>query len=386
MIVLLLFYILFPALMIWLCSRVKLLGKIGPIFLLYLVGIILGNSGILPEGAYSLQDILTSATIPLAIPLMLFSTNIRPSLVKSTLLATASGVVAVVVVVVAGFFILESNLESGAMVGDNGAKLAGLLCGVYTGGTPNLAALKMMLDVEEQTYIIVHSYDMIVSLSYLVMLLAFGIKMFRWILPVRKSEEVLDDEPLDMVDEENYSEIFTRHAWLPTLRAVGLSLLIVGLSVGLAFALTGEMSMVVIILSLTTLGLCASRVKSVRTTKTSFSAGMYLVLIFSLVVSSMADFAQMDFVGGAYILLYLVAVVFGSLLIQTLLSRLLRIDADTMIASSVSLINSPPFVPMICSAMRNRDVLVVGLSVGIVGYAVGNYLGFIVYQLLSTFC
>ncbi len=386
MILLLLFYILFPSVVVWLCSRVKLLGKIGPIFLLYLVGIILGNSGILPEGVYSMQDILTSATIPLAIPLMLFVTNIRPSLLKSTLLATASGVVAVVVVVVAGFFLLESHLDSGAMVGDSGAKLAGLLCGVYTGGTPNLAALKMMLDVDQESYILVHSYDMIVSLSYLVMLLAFGIKMFRWILPVRGSSESGAKETLEVAEEENYREIFTREGWLPTLRAVGLSLLIVGLSVGLAFLLTGEMSMVVVILSLTTFGLLASRVKSVRTTKTSFSAGMYLVLIFSLVVSSMADFAQMDFVGGVYILLYLVAVVFGSLAVQTLLSRLMRIDADTMIASSVSLINSPPFVPMICSAMRNRDVLVVGLSVGIVGYAVGNYLGFIVYQLLSTFC
>ncbi len=360
-------------------------GKIGPIFLLYLVGIILGNSGIMPEGVYSLQDILTSATIPLAIPLMLFSTKISRSLLRTTILATASGVVAVVVVVVGGFFLLENNLDGGNLVGEGGAKLAGLLCGVYTGGTPNLAALKMMLNVDQETYIMVHSYDMIVSLSYLVMLLAFGIKMFRWLLPVSQEHEDISDKDLEMVNEENYRDIFTREGWLPTLRVVGLALLILAISAGLAFLLTGEMSMVVVILTLTTLGLCASRVKSVRETKTSFSAGMYLVLIFSLVVSSMANFAKMDFTEGLYVMLYLVAVVFGSLAVQTLLSRFLHLDADTMIVSSVSLINSPPFVPMICSAMHNRDVLVVGLSVGIVGYAVGNYLGFAIYQLLSMF-
>ncbi len=382
MVILLLFYLLFPAVVVWLCNRVPILQKIGPIFLLYFVGIIVGNCGLLPEGAFALQDGLTSATIPLAIPLMLFSTTLRKSIIKSTLLATFSGVLAVVIVVVTGFFTLSHYGVDEAIVGENGAKLAGLLCGVYTGGTPNLAALKMMLDVPNETYIIVHSYDMIVSLSYLVMLLVFGIRLFRWMLPASKKHV---NEECEVASEDNYADIFTREGWLPTLRAVGLSLLIVALSVGLAFLFTGELSMTIVILSLTTFGLLASLKESVREIKTSFSAGMYLILIFSLAVSSMANFAELDFVGGFYILLYLVAVVFGSLLIQTLLSRIMRIDADTMVVSSVSLINSPPFVPMICSAMRNRDVLVVGLSVGIVGYAVGNYLGFVVYQLLKMF-
>ena len=384
MVILLLFYLLFPAAMVWLCSRVKLLGKIGPIFLLYLVGIILGNSGLLPSSAFDMQEALNSATIPLAIPLMLFSTQLKRSMLKSTLLATASGVVAVVLVVIIGFFLLESYMDDSELVGNSGAKLAGLLCGVYTGGTLNLTALKLMLNVPEETFLVVHSYDVVVSLSYLVMLLAFGIRMFREILPV-KDYDRSKKESVDMVMEENYGEIFTRKGWLPTLRAVGFSLLIVGISVGLALALTGELSMVILILTLTTLGLLASRIRKIRETKTSFSVGMYLVLIFSLVVSSMADFSELDFVGGLYVLLYLFVVVFGSLALQTLLSLLLKIDADTMIVSSVSLINSPPFVPMICSVMRNRNVMVVGLSVGIVGYAVGNYLGVIVYELLKSF-
>lgn len=379
---LLLFYLLFPAAVVWLCRKVAILGKIEAIFLLYFVGIIMGNSGLLPEGAYALQDALTSATIPIAIPLMLFSTTLRRSLIRSTLLATLSGVVAVMIIVVGGCFLLSSMGGAEELTGESGAKLAGLLCGVYTGGTPNLAALKMMLDVPNETYIVIHSYDMLVSLSYLVLLLAGGIRLFRWLLPAKKSSESL--ETVEVIAEDNYGEIFTREGWLPTLKAIGLSLLIVAVSVGLAFATTGGLSMTVVILSLTTLGLLASRRRAIRQIKTSFSAGMYLILIFSLAVSSMANFAELDFVGGLYILLYLAIVVFGSLLIQTLLSRLMGIDADTMIASSVSLVNSPPFVPMICTAMRNRDVLVVGLSVGIVGYAVGNYLGFLVYQLLNA--
>ena len=35
------------------------------------------------------------------------------------------------------------------------------------------------------------------------------------------------------------------------------------------------------------------------------------------------------------------------------------------------------------AAMKNKNVLVPGLSIGIIGYAVGNYLGFIISQLLE---
>jgi uncharacterized membrane protein len=38
---------------------------------------------------------------------------------------------------------------------------------------------------------------------------------------------------------------------------------------------------------------------------------------------------------------------------------------------------------MMTAAMKNERVLVIGLTVGIIGYAAGNYLGFIMYRLLS---
>ena len=60
----------------------------------------------------------------------------------------------------------------------------------------------------------------------------------------------------------------------------------------------------------------------------------------------------------------------------------LRIDADTTVICSVSFICSPPFVPMMAAAMKNRRVIVIGLSAGIIGYAAGNYLGFLISQLL----
>ena len=38
---------------------------------------------------------------------------------------------------------------------------------------------------------------------------------------------------------------------------------------------------------------------------------------------------------------------------------------------------------MVAAAMKNRNVLLPGLTIGIVGYAIGNYLGLLIFELLS---
>ena len=51
-----LFFCLAPAGVIWACRRYKVLEKIGPIMVLYAIGMIVGNLPFLPEGLKVLQD------------------------------------------------------------------------------------------------------------------------------------------------------------------------------------------------------------------------------------------------------------------------------------------------------------------------------------------
>jgi uncharacterized membrane protein len=51
--------------------------------------------------------------------------------------------------------------------------------------------------------------------------------------------------------------------------------------------------------------------------------------------------------------------------------------------SSVSFINSPPFVPMMVAVLKNRNSLIVGIGAGIVGYAIGNHFGVLMASLLE---
>lgn len=381
---LLITYIITPAAILWLTAKVPFLKKIGPVLLLYLVGIVLGNSGLVPDSAYDLQDLIVTIIIPLAIPLMLFSCDFKRWDIKNAILTLITGIVAVLAAVFSGYFIFKPLIGSDPLMGAQMDKIAGMLAGVYTGGTPNLAAIKIMLGVPNETYLLIHSYDMAVSLLYLTFVLSVGIPLFRKILHYPAKNGVPEKHmPVDNYDENPYREFFKRANLLPLVIALSLSVGIFVIAGGLSLILPKSVQMVVVILSITSLGIAASFIKKVREIKTSYDAGMYLVYIFSMVVASMADLSKLNLSGGLYLLLYITYAIFIALGIQLLLSKIFKLDADTVLISSVSLINSPPFVPLVAAAMKNRNVIITGLTVGLVGYAVGNYLGYIISLILS---
>ena len=374
-------FCLIPAGVLRLCRRYSFLGKIGPVLLLYAIGIIIGNIGLMPGQMPAVQEILSNAMVPLAIPLMLFSCRFRMSGARSQILALVTGLVSVTAAVVIGYLIFGKDIPEGAKVG-------GMLTGVYTGGTINLAALKTMLGVDEETYILMNSYDILVSFLYLSFLLAIGIKLFRSFLPNEAGSFTKNDADaiqaeIDKENENPYKGLFTREGMAQAGKMLGLTLLIVGASAGVALILPESMFMTIFILMLTTLGIAFSFVRKVRETKYSYDIGMYFIYIFCIVVASMADLSKLDFVGGIGLLGYLLVAVFGSLLLQVIFAKILKIDSDMMVISSVTFINSPPFVPMMAAAMKNKDVLIPGLTIGVIGYAVGNYLGFVMSQFLG---
>ena len=368
------FFLLCPACVLWLCKRFPLLDKIGPVLILYIVGIIFGNL-FNPSGMADVQEVLSSATVPLAIPLMLFSCTFQRSKTRSQLFALLLGLAAVTLSVLAGYFLFGRNME-------DGAKIGGMLTGVYTGGTINLASLKVMLDVPEETFILLNSFDMVVSFIYLTFLLSIGIRLFRRWLPIEKSND--DQEIKEQENEQPFKGLFTKQGLRDAGFLLAVDALIIGISAGLGL-LAGEGAfMTVLILSLTTLGIAASFWKPLKKRKHGYDIGMYCIYVFSVVVASMADLRSLSISGSLNMLGYLTFVIFFSLLLEVLAAKPLKVDADTMTVSSVAYICSPPFVPMMAAAMKNKSVLAGGLSVGVVGYAVGNYLGFLIAHFLET--
>ena len=374
-------FCLIPAGVLWLCRKFSFLGKIGPVLILYALGIIIGNAGLMPEQMPAVQELLSNAMVPLAIPLMLFGCTFNMKGARSQILALVTGMVSVAVAVITGYLIFGHDMPEGAKIG-------GMLTGVYTGGTINLAALKTMLGVKDETYILINSYDILVSFLYLSFLLTVGIKLFRKFLPNKlgsftdKDEATIKSE-MERENRKPFKSLFTRTGAAYLAKLLGLTILIVGISAGVALILPDSLFMTIFILMLTTLGIGCSFIKKIHNMKYSYDIGMYFIYIFCIVVASMADLSQLDLIGGLDLLGYLLIAVFGSLLLQVIFAKIFRIDSDMMVIASVTYINSPPFVPMMAAAMKNKDVLIPGLTIGVIGYAAGNYLGFLMSQLLG---
>lgn len=384
--ILTLIFCITPAGVVWACRRVPLLGKIGPIMVLYAIGMILGNLPFVPNEITTLQEILPNIMVPLAIPMMLFGCVFTRKEARLQIKIVTSGFLSVCIAVAIGYLLFGQHLAEGDKVG-------GIITGMYTGGTLNAAALQAIFRINSETFILINSYDIIISFIYFVFLFSFGIRMFRRLYgePAdgtrSQSAELADENHLSAKAKENaenpYRRLFTKAGMAQLGRILLATIIIAGVSAGLAICMPEGWFMVVFILSLTTLGVLSSFIGSIRKLDLSYDVGMYLIYIFSMAIASMADFSNLDLAGGLYQLAFMTIAVFISLAIHAIFCRLMRVDADSMVISSVSFINSPPFVPMAAAAMRNKNVIVTGLGAGIVGYAVGNHLGVLMAQLLA---
>ena len=383
-ILLVLFYILFPVLVLFLVGKYSIVRKIGAIVICYAVGLLIGNINILPDNIYGLQDILTSITIPLAIPLLLFSENIKKwiKMAKTTFISLLLGLLSAVIMIIIGYFIFRDIIPEAW-------KISGMLVGVYSGGTPNLAAIQEMLDVKKELYILTHTSDLLIGVILLMFLLSFGQRFFLLFMkPFEQKENEENEVAVDAFAEfESYEGMFTKPILIPLLKAFGITLIIVAVGVGLMQLFDKNNQMIVAILSITSLGILASLVPSINAIKKTFPLGMYFILVFSLVVASMADlnemFAQGQSVVLLSILLFIVLAVIGSLLLHAILSKIFGIDVDNFIITSVALSMSPPFVPVVAGALKNRSIILSGLILGIIGYAIGNYMGVIIALILK---
>lgn len=376
LVLLIIFYFLAPILVLYLCHRFKTLEKIGAVVVAYALGLILANSGLIPEGGDEVQNLIISVTIPLAIPLMLFSTNVKEvsKLARKSFISLILGIASVTLVIIVGYFIFRDEIAEAWKVG-------GLLVGVYTGGTPNLAALKMILDVDESLYLVTHSADLLVGVFYLMFLVSLGQKVFAKVLRPSISETSAQAEQTNDTSD-HYAELLKKVNIPPLLKALLAAILVVGTSVAVSFLVPESMQMATIMLLITTLSLALSVSPKINATPRTFEFGMYFVLVFSIVVASMAN-VQILMTAALEVILYVTWVVFGSLVVQVILSKLFKIDTDTVIITSTALICSPPFVPVVAGALKNRQLIVPGLTIGIIGFALGNYLGFIMAQLLK---
>ncbi|MBQ3517796.1 MAG: DUF819 family protein [Clostridia bacterium] len=388
-----LLFVAFPSVIIFASTKIKLLEKIGVVLLCYLCGMIVGNLGILPEsftspaadGSDSILSLLQSISICIGLPLVLFSLDIKTffKTAKKGMLCMACACVSVMAVT----FVLHLVFRTST---PESAQYAAGAVAVYTGGTVNFGAIRNSIGISHTDYILFNTYDSIVSVVYIFFMSTVGRTFFTRVMRLpafNKNEKNRIQLDSSVIDESvhTYKQLLNKKYIAGLLGALGLSVLIFAVSYALNLLvsrLDPSLGMTAMMLCITTLGIAFSFVPKIRSIAKSFQLGMYIIYIFCFSVAASADFRSlMHF--HLPIFCYVFVTIAAGVLLHALLSKLFRVDADTFIVTSVSAVCSPPFVPAVAAALGNREVLVSGLATGVVGYALGNYLGNAVYWLYN---
>lgn len=359
-----LFCLLTPALAIWAADRFKPAKVLGPVVLAYGAGIVVAN---LPGLHLSEKfgEELAGGAVLVAVPLLLFSTEIKKwlALARSLLVSFAAACVAAVTAAAAVGWIFRGAT-------DEWWKIAGMLVGVYVGGTANMSAVGFALETRQETFVVLNTADLLCGGAYLFFLLSVAQPLLAKFLRPFQAEAHHEafEHPGETLSK------WTRHHLVPMAKAFGLTIAMAAVSVGLSFAVMQKVHIGFVMLCVTTLGLGASLLDRVRQLEGSFELGEYALLIFCAAMGSLADLSKVTST-SLTLLSFVFIVMVSAAILHFALCWLLKIDVDTAIISSTATIFGPPFIGPVAAALKNRALVGPGLTLGLAGIALGTYLG-----------
>ncbi|MFT6721794.1 MAG: putative membrane protein [Neolewinella sp.] len=324
----------------------------------YLIGILVSNLR-LWEVDNGQMEAVAGASMLIGLPLLLFAVRIRESLKYARqmlfgfLLCCVAGLLCTGVV---GYLMTGQLPDSW--------KVAGMLVGLYTGGTPNVQAIGLALEAPSEYLVLVQAADVLLGGSYLLGLVTF--------LPAVYARFF---RPSEAGDDEEIEDLNDRVALPKQLIQLGAGLAVTAASVGTTYLLTGGLSnLTVLILVLTTLSLAVSMSPIPDSIGNSYPLGEYFILIFCVALGLMADFRALA-ADGMELLYFSALALISTTLLHLILCKLFDVDRDTVILSYVAGFYGPVFVVQVAAALKNKRLLAAGIAVSLFGFGIGNYLG-----------
>lgn len=343
-------------------GKTRLPDVLSPIVLCYLFGILLRNSHLLPLDDAVSENWMNGAIL-IAIPILLYTTDVRRCIQYAgrSLAAFAFCVLGGLIGTGTAALLYPLQHETPSWI------IAGMLIGMYTGGTPNMQAIGIALGASRETIILVNAADIVCGGIWLVVLTSVAHRFLKDFLPDFK-------DSADSLPQETDVTTSQFHA-TDSLKAIGLTLLVIAASLGICFLLYGNINQTAfVMLLLTTFGIAAAFLPAVKSWSGIYETGEYFLLIFCVALGMQADFSQV-FQKGTDILTFTLLAMPLAILFHLLLSKFFRIDRDTFLISSTAGIYGPAFIGQVASAIGNRQLIFPGIALGLLGYAVGNYLG-----------
>ncbi len=382
-------------------QQFRVFRALGSVLVAILLGMVLSNAGFLPDRSPT-YDFLSSTGVSVAIVLILLTVDVRsvfsagPKMLFAFLLGAAGTAIGAA----------SAALVFSSEVGPETWKLAGQYTGTYTGGGVNFAALGRAFETSSDMFSAAVAADVAITAVWLIACLSLPV-----LLSSRRNGaagEVAGD-PGDLAPATAGAVPDSAAALESDLEAAGAAVGVAGISSDLKDSLHSTVTPVSLreaaalvvlsaglvwfagvlatawpvpeVLLLTTLVLLVAQVPAIKELSGSAMWGNYLLHLFLAANGAQSVIANIFRIGPAVFYFAAATVAVHGIVIFGL-GRLFRIDAPTLAVASQANVGGPASAMALAGTRGYTELLLPGIAVGLAGYAVGNYMGFLVGNLI----
>lgn len=353
---------------VYLEAQYRLFKSLSAALVGILVAMVLSNTGLIP-GSSRAYDVLIDPGISLGIVLILLEVNLKTIRQAGPVMLAAFGLGAVGTA--AGAFV--SAMVLAPAVGPETWKLAGQFTGTYNGGGVNFAALGRAFDTSSDLFSAAIAADVLITAIWLMCCLAAPVLFAR----SRRGDPSAKDSQAQLAESLYSSKAPTTLADATLLVVVAVGTVWIARRLGTWIPLIPE------VLWLTTITLLVAQIPRIKAISGAAMWGYYLLLLFLTTNGAQSVVKNIIAVGPAVLYFAVGTVAIHGLFVFGL-GWLLRLDPSTLAVASQANVGGPASAMALATARGSTHLVLPGIAVGLVGYAIGNYTGFAVGMLARS--
>ena len=357
---------------LWMTKRFAWASRLSVVMWIIFISALCSNLGLIPSNA-SLYGSMVGYSVPFAVAVILFT--VRLSDIRDAgspmLVAFVLAAIGTVLGVVAASLALDPLVAG--ILGPESWKIAGPYTGTYIGGSLNFFALWTGLEIGQP--------DLLAAANAVDNLTIFPLYMTWMIVPAWLAGKYVVAPRWKPHHPEEAAAADTEK---PPLDPAQIAILVF-LAVGVMAVSNWLKSSVIdayapslpTILIVTTLALAVGQVGAVRRLKGAWEIGDLAFYLFFAAVGAMINFYQ-AVVLSPVLFLYVAIIMTVHFTWVYGVGRLMRMDPGVLTIASVATKSGPSMVLPVAEAKGWRHLVLPGIILGMLGYAIGNYVGWAV--------
>jgi uncharacterized membrane protein len=357
---------------IWL-ERFRSFRKLGVAAASILLAMVLSNAALIP-GESSVYDFFTGYGVLAGTVLILLGVDLNSirSAGSTMVLAFLIGAVGSVAGAVTMGFLLHPSL------GEDTYKLCGQFAATYIGGGMNFAAVGHAFGTSGELFTAGIAADVIITAFWLVACLAAPILLRSE--PSNDAEGV-PEESIQEGSSHTLDKALFSSGKAIALRDIGCMVAITVTSIWVSSLLADRFPLIPAVFWLTTLVLILAQLPTVKRLTGSTVMGNYLIMLFLACNGAQSVIAKIVEVGPGVFYFAAGTVAIHGLVIFGV-GRLMRFNAGTIAVASQANVGGGASAMAIATARGYNSWILPGVAVGLIGYAIGNYIGLAVGNLM----